>query len=153
KAKVFALALTYSERSERLTRTRSARLTSEAQRATYQAAQPPLTGRAAADLPSKGAGAGGADEVVLGQAAGIVGRIAHHAAVVMHRQVRMVVLAVGHVRQRVHERHRAVVVLEGEGPHQRLAAFGKLPAGHLWLQFAQLRLGEPVLAAAAGDAM
>jgi hypothetical protein len=71
----------------------------------------------------------------------------------MHRQVGVVVLAIGHVRQCVHERHGAVVVLEAEGAHQRLAFFREFPTGHFGQQFAHARLGQPVFGAAAGNAV
>src|SRR5688572_27462985 len=55
---------------------------------------------------------GGADEVVLRQAVDGVGDVAHLAFAPLHDHVRVVVLAVGHPRGGVHERHRLEVVLE-----------------------------------------
>src|SRR3546814_3859080 len=65
----------------------------------------------------------------------------------------MVVFTVGHVCQRVHERHRAVIVLEAIGLCQRVAVLGQLPARDLWQQFLDAGLGELVLAALARHAM
>ncbi|KAG0925048.1 hypothetical protein G6F32_013696 [Rhizopus arrhizus] len=85
---------------------------------------------AATSVGGGGGGAGGSDapqparpvaanrdrlsrhEVVLAQAAHGVGGEAHDRAVVVHAQVRMVVLAVGDPGQRVHEGHGGVVILE-----------------------------------------
>ena len=65
----------------------------------------------------------------------------------------MVVLAMGHERQRIHERHRPVVILEGERPDQRMAIFRQLPARHLRQQLPHVGIGQAVLAATAGHAM
>lgn len=102
---------------------------------------------------SSTAASSGADEVVLGQPAGVVGGPAHHAAVVVDREVRVVVLAVGHVRQRVHERDGAVVVREAEGAHQRAPVLGQLPARHLRQQLAQAGLAQAVFVAVARRAV
>ena len=64
----------------------------------------------------------------------------------------MVVFAMGDVGQRIHERHRAVVVGEGEGLHQRVAVFRQFPAGQLRHQFGDLRRREAMLVAAARHA-
>src|SRR3546814_11299094 len=88
----------------------------------------------------------GADEVVLAQAAHVVGGIPDHAAVVVHAAVGMVVFTVGHVCQRVHERHRAVIILEAIGLCQRVAVLRHLPARDLWQPFLDAGLGALVLA-------
>src|SRR5260370_42268671 len=57
---------------------------------------------------------GGADKIVLGQALDAVGREGDAAVVVADFEVRMVVLDVGYMCERVHEAHRAIEVFERE---------------------------------------
>ena len=65
----------------------------------------------------------------------------------------MVVLAMGHERQCVHESDRLVVVAEAERLGDRVAVLDHLPAGNLGQQFAHARFAEPVFAPSAGDAV
>src|SRR5690606_22489384 len=88
-------------------------------------------------LLREGVGLGRADEVVLAQPAHVVRGVADHHAVVMDLEVRVVVLAVGDEGERVHERHGPVVVVEAEGPGDRLAVLDHLPARDLGQEFAQ----------------
>ena len=71
----------------------------------------------------------------------------------MHAQVWVVVFAVSHECQRVHERHRSVVVVEGERLAQGVTAFDELPSRYFRQQFAHARLGKPVLAPSTCDAV
>ncbi len=63
------------------------------------------------------------------------------------------ILAMGHERQCVHERHGPIVIVEAEGLGEGVAVLGQFPARHLRQQFAHARFAETVLAAAQGDAM
>src|SRR6185436_2571938 len=58
---------------------------------------------------------GGADAVVQRDAAGIVRGKSDATAVVADGQIRVVIFAMGYVGERIHERHRLVVIGEGEG--------------------------------------
>ena len=69
---------------------------------------------------------GGADEIVVGDAADGVGVVAQGAGVVTHDHLRMVVLAVRDPRHRVDEGHRLVVIFELKGLRQ--LTIGDLPA-------------------------
>ncbi len=73
---------------------------------------------------------GGADEVVLTQAADGVGPVRDLATGVRDLEIGVVIFAVRHPGERVHERHRLVEVLELEGPDELRALH--LPARHLF---------------------
>ena len=65
----------------------------------------------------------------------------------------MMVLAVGDVRQRIHECHRPVVIREPERLDQRVAVLRQFPAGQLRHEFGDARGRQAVLVAAARNAV
>src|SRR5579871_369932 len=71
----------------------------------------------------------GADEIVVGEPADGVRRVADAAVVVAELEVRVVVLGVGDVRDRVHEAHDPVEVLESVLALEPLAAGIEPPGG------------------------
>src|SRR5262249_14019169 len=84
-----------------------------------------LTARALRTLPRERFGFCRADAVVERDAARVMGRPGDDDPVVMHREIRVMILAIGHPGERVHKADGVIVIGEAEGLAQ--LAFGMLP--------------------------